>query len=242
MLIEGQPATAIIRGVPVSIEATTISDITKKVIFTINGAKLGETTTASQNSQLNLNINYNVMNSCTLKIYKGVIGGILIALGKAIILITALFLFAHLFIYRLFSVAAKSQEILFLLSLAWVLLAGFLFSYLGFSLEIGALIAGMALAQSKYSLEIAGKLKGLRDFFVVIFFVFFGSQLIGPITSKMVAQAVIFSFFILVGKPLIVMASMKFFGGYKKRTNFLTGISLAQISEMSLIIILLGFN
>ncbi|MBS3071769.1 NAD-binding protein [Candidatus Pacearchaeota archaeon] len=116
-----------------------------------------------------------------------------------------------------------------------------MFDSLGFSLEIGALIAGMSLASSKYTLELSGKIKPLRDFFVVLFFVFFGSQLAGEITSKLIYQSLVFSLFIIVGKPIIVMSFLRLFG-YKKRTNFLAGSSLAQISEFSLIIVLLGFT
>jgi len=166
---------------------------------------------------------------------------IFLQLGKAILLIVGMFLFAYIFLPGVLSIAAKNQEVLFLFSVAWALLFAVLFDFLGFSLEIGALLAGMALASSKYSLEIRGKIKGLRDFFVVLFFVYFGSQLVGPITSKLIIQALIFSAFVLIGNPIIVMTLMRMFG-YKKRTNFFTGISLAQISEFSLILILLGFT
>ena len=166
---------------------------------------------------------------------------IFLQIGKSIMLIGGVFLFSHLFLSRALSIATKSQEVLFLFSVGWALLVAVIFDYLGFSLEIGALLAGMALASSKYSLEIKSKVKGLRDFFVVLFFVFFGSQLAGPITSELLYNATILSAFILFGKPLIVMTFMKF-AGNKKRTNFFTGTSLAQVSEFSLIIVLLGFN
>jgi len=116
-----------------------------------------------------------------------------------------------------------------------------LFYEQGFSLEIGALIAGISLASSKYNLDLGGKIKPLRDFFIVLFFVFFGSQLAGPITLRLIEMAVIFSLFIVIIKPLIVMAVLRAFG-YKKKINFLTGLNLAQISEFSLIVILLGLS
>ena len=160
---------------------------------------------------------------------------------KAILLIAGVFVFAAFVFPGVFKIATQSQEILFLVSVGWALLVSILFDFLNFSLEIGALLAGMALASSEYSLEIGSKMRGLRDFFVVLFFVFFGAQLAGPITGSLISQAIIFSAFILLGKPLIFMTIMKLFG-YKKRTNFFTGISLAQISEFSLILILLGFS
>ncbi len=166
---------------------------------------------------------------------------ILTQLGKVALLIGAVFLFAHFIIHGLLSVAAKNSEILFLFGLSWALLIAFLFDFAGFSLEIGALIAGMSLAHSKYSLMISSKTQGLRDFFVLLFFVFFGSFLIGPFTYQTIFAVIAFSALVLIGNPIIIMGLMKLFG-YTKRTNFFTGLTLAQISEFSLVFILLGFK
>lgn len=162
-------------------------------------------------------------------------------IGSGVLLIIGIFLFSNLVLSRFVNFLARSQEVMFLFGVAWALALATLFSYLGFSLEIGALIAGMSLASSKYNLDLGGKIKPLRDFFVVLFFVFFGSQLVGPISLETVKVALVFSSLILVGKPFIVMTLLKLVG-YKKRTNFLAGISLSQISEFSLVLILLCFN
>lgn len=161
--------------------------------------------------------------------------GIIIGLIIFIFIVTA---FMH---KKLLDYLARSQEALFLFGIAWALVLATLFDFLGFSLEIGALIAGMSLATSKYTLELGGKMKPLRDFFVVLFFVFFGSQLVSTINQSLIIKALIFSIFIIVGKPIIVMTVLKAFG-YTKKTNFLASSSLAQISEFSLILILLGFT
>lgn len=166
---------------------------------------------------------------------------IALQLGKAALIIVGVFAVGRFVLPKVLNLIARNQEILFLFSIAWALAIAIFFEHLGFSLEIGALLAGMALAQSKFSLEISGKVKGVRDFFVVLFFVYFGAQLAGPITGKLVAEAAVFSAFILIGKPIIVMTFMRLIG-YKKRINFFTGISLAQISEFSLILVLLGFT
>lgn len=159
----------------------------------------------------------------------------------ALVLILLIFLFAHFILNRFLNYLARSQETLFLFGIAWALILATVFSKLGFSMEIGALIAGMSLASSKYTLELGGKIKPLRDFFVVLFFVFFGSQLVGVISWNLIKISLILSLFIVAGKPIIVMAILRLFG-YKKRTNFLAGVSIAQISEFSLILILLGFT
>ncbi len=171
----------------------------------------------------------------------GNILSILMWLSLAFGLILLIFLFSHFILNRFLNYLARSQETLFLFGIAWALILATIFDSLGFSLEIGALIAGMSLASSKYTLELGGKIKPLRDFFVILFFVFFGSQLASPLNWELIRTALILSVFIVLGKPIIVMTILRLFG-YKKRTNFLAGISLAQISEFSLILMLLGFT
>jgi len=161
--------------------------------------------------------------------------------GKAILLLLFIFLVSAFILNRFLNYLAKSQEALFLFGIAWALLLATAFYKLGFSIEIGALIAGISLASSKYALEISGKIVPIRDFFVVLFFVFFGSQLAGLISSKIIIVSILFSLFVMIVKPLIIMFIMKFFG-YTRKTNFLVSLSLAQVSEFSLIIILLGFS
>ncbi len=160
---------------------------------------------------------------------------------KFILMISLVVLVGHFIFSKLLSFAAKNQEVLFLVSLAWALSVGAIFEILGISAEIGALVAGMVIASSKYSLEIKSKIKGIRDFFVILFFVYFGAQLSAPITSTLIKQALIFSAFILIIKPIIVMSLTRSFG-FKKRTNFMIGTSLTQVSEFSLIVILMGYS
>lgn len=166
---------------------------------------------------------------------------IILQLAKAAGLIIALFLTSWIILPLLFGIAARSSETLFLVSAAWALVVSAVFSATGLPLEIGALLAGIALASSKYALDISTKMKGLRDFFVVLFFVYFGSLLQGPFNTELIVAAITFSLFILIGKPIIIMAFMRAFG-YKKRTNFFAGVGLAQISEFSLVLLLVGFT
>ena len=136
---------------------------------------------------------------------------------------------------------ARSQEFLFVFAIAWGLGLASLFYYAGLTLEVGALIAGVVLSVSPYSLEMSSKLKPLRDFFVISFFLLIGSNMILIGFSKVILPALVFSLFILIGNPLIVMALMGVFG-YTKRTGFMAGLTVAQISEFSLILIALGIK
>ena len=134
---------------------------------------------------------------------------------------------------------AKSQELLFLFSITWAFVVAGLFSYLGFSIEIGALVAGIALSVSPYSVEITSKIRPLRDFFLILFFIILGLNIEISNIGSIVVNALILSAAILIFKPLILMTFMAIFK-YTKRTNFLVGTTLAQISEFSLIILALA--
>jgi Kef-type K+ transport system membrane component KefB/Trk K+ transport system NAD-binding subunit len=156
-----------------------------------------------------------------------------------ILLIGALILISIYILPSLSKFFAKSQEFLFLFSIGWGLCLAALFYYIGFSIEIGALIAGVALSISPYHYEISSKMRPLRDFFIILFFILLGSQMVFGNISQFIIPAVIFSLFILIGNPLIVIVLMGLLG-YKKKTGFQAGLTVAQISEFSLILIALG--
>lgn len=134
---------------------------------------------------------------------------------------------------------AKSQEFLLLFSIGWCLALASFSYYLNLSIEIGALLAGVTLAMSPYRLEISSKMKPLRDFFIILFFILLGSQMIFSDITQYIIPILIFSAFILIGNPLIVMVLMGLLG-YTKRNSFLAGLTVAQISEFSLILVALG--
>ncbi len=142
---------------------------------------------------------------------------------------------------RLSSFFAQSQELLFLFSLSWGLGLASLFYSIGFSIEIGALIAGVTLSVSSYSFEISSRMRPLRDFFIVLFFILLGSQVLLSDLSSIVIPAFTLSFFVLVGNPLIMYLLMNLLG-YRSRTGFMAGLTVAQISEFSLILMALGLS
>ena len=140
---------------------------------------------------------------------------------------------------RLVDKIGKSYETLFLFAIAWVLGLSALVSSIGFSIEIGGLLAGLSLANTSGSFQIIDRAKSLRDFFITIFFVILGLNMTFSSLSKIFIPAIIFSAFVLLFKPLITALVMKFMG-FPKKVSAMTGITLGQISEFSLIIIFLG--
>jgi len=158
-----------------------------------------------------------------------------------VLLFVVVFWLGRLVFPLLFDKISHSHELLFLMTLAWVFSLAGLVRYLGFSIEIAGFLAGLALANSSEHYQIAAKIRPLRDFFLLIFFVLLGSEMILSNFAQILWPIVAFSAFVLIGNPLIVMAIMGLMG-YRKRTSFLTGVSIAQISEFSLVLMALGLK
>lgn len=159
-------------------------------------------------------------------------------IGRFIALIAGLVLFAYFILPRLTRFFAASQEFLLVFVVGWGIGIAVLFAKLGLSVEIGALAAGVSLASSSYRYEMTAKMKLLRDFFLILFFVLLGSHLELSQVQALWPQALFFSLFVLVINPIIIWAIMGVLG-YTKRTSFMTGLSVAQISEFSLLLLLL---
>ncbi len=140
---------------------------------------------------------------------------------------------------RLTKFFAESQEFLFLFALAWGFGIAGLFEIAGFSVEVGALFAGVSLASLPYTQEISARLKPLRDFFVVLFFIVLGESLSLNNLSEAIVPAILFSIVALVSKPLFIMSGLGVLG-YTKRTSFKAGIHLSQISEFSIVLVILA--
>jgi Kef-type K+ transport system membrane component KefB len=138
-------------------------------------------------------------------------------------------------------VVSSSMELLFISSISWALgYSSFVAGPLGLSVEIGGFLAGIALSNLPEHLQIASRARPLRDFFLTLFFLYLGSKLaVSGDFGYLVIPALILSVFVLVGNPLIVAGILGYLG-HKKRTSFLAGLTVAQISEFSLVLMTLG--
>lgn len=136
---------------------------------------------------------------------------------------------------------ARSPELLILFAIAWAVALAALGDWLGFSKEVGAFLAGVSLASTHYRDAIGGRMMSLRDFMLLFFFLNLGAGLDLSRVGAQLGPAVILSLFVLIGNPIIVMVIMGAMG-YRKRTGFLAGLTVAQISEFSLILGALGVS
>ena len=135
----------------------------------------------------------------------------------------------------------RNRELLLLFAVAWAIFLGALGDYLGFSKEVGAFLGGISLASTPYRDSIGSQLVSLRDFLLLFFFIDLGSRLEFSAVGPQLGKAAVLSLFVLIGNPIIVMSIIGYMG-YRRRTGLLAGLTVAQISEFSLIIAALGLG
>jgi Kef-type K+ transport system membrane component KefB len=137
---------------------------------------------------------------------------------------------------------ARSAELLVLFAIAWAVALAAVGDVLGFSEEVGAFVAGVSLASTRYRESIGSRLRAVRDFLLLFFFIDLGARMdIGQATDQLPAVALL-SAFVLIGNPLIVMVIMTTIMRYPRRIAFLCGVTVAQISEFSLILAAIGMQ
>lgn len=160
---------------------------------------------------------------------------------KGIFLLLAVWFLSKKILPLIFAkIIDQSTELLFIVGIAWALgIAAFVGGPLGFSLEIGGFLAGLALSNLPDHLQISSRTRSLRDFFLTLFFLLLGTNLVVGDVGSLLVPAVVFALFVLIGNPLIVLTIMGIMG-YRKRTGFMASVTVAQISEFSLILMAMG--
>ena len=129
------------------------------------------------------------------------------------------------------------QEYLFLVAIGWCLGMAQLSAALGLSAEIGAFIAGVAVATHPIALFIAQSLRPLRDFFLVLFFFSLGAQLDLGLLAQVLVPALVMTAVLLLAKPL-VFRELLVRAGESARLAHEVGVRLGQLSEFSFLIAL----
>ncbi|MBM3529091.1 MAG: sodium:proton exchanger [Alphaproteobacteria bacterium] len=167
--------------------------------------------------------------------------GVAGVLGGAVIMIASVAAFIRHGADPLMRRIARMPELLVTFAIAWAVLFAAVGDWIGFGKELGGLLAGVSLASTPVREAIASRLASVRDFLLLFFFIGLGSRLDMSQLGAQVPSAIVLSLFVLVGNPLIVMAIMGAMG-YRKRTGFLAGLTVAQISEFSLIFMVMGMS
>jgi len=164
-----------------------------------------------------------------------------VILVGSIIFLASVALLARFVIPRVMAWLAKSSEVMLLFGVGWAMTLAGVSEALGLSMEIGAFVAGVALASSPYRESLGSRTVSLRDIMILFFFIQLGASLTFDDALEQVWPALILSVFVLIGNPIIVMVIMGLMG-YRSRVSFKAGLAVAQISEFSLILIALGYS
>lgn len=157
-----------------------------------------------------------------------------ITLSKGIVLTGVVLLLARFILPVIIDKVAQSGELLFVFTLAWCFGVASIVKAAGFTVEIGAIIAGIALAASPYQPMIASRMRPLRDFFIVIFFITLGSEMRLGQFQEALMPAAILTLFVLIIDPIILYGVMRTLK-YTRRNAFLASITAAQVSEFGFI-------
>ena len=131
--------------------------------------------------------------------------------------------------------AVHSTELIFISALTTMFVFSAVAMYFGYSFSIGAFIAGVALSTTRYNHEITGRVKPLKDFFLVLFFVTLGMQMVFRNVQSILLPLAALLIAVLLLKPLLIFLIVKAFK-YSNRTAFFTGAQLAQVGEFSLVL------
>jgi Kef-type K+ transport system membrane component KefB len=168
-------------------------------------------------------------------------GSVLVVLASGLAMVALVVLFVRYVANPLTERLARAPELLVIFAIAQAAMFAAIGDFVGLGKEVGGLLAGISLASTPYRETIAARLAPLRDFLLLFFFIALGSTLDLSLLGAHVTGAIVFSLFVLIGNPLIVLAIMGAMG-YRKRTGFLAGLTVAQISEFSLIFIAMGVS
>ncbi len=164
----------------------------------------------------------------------------LIIIAFPLLLLVA-YIFAHYILSYLLERFDKIHEYIFILSIGWCLCMTELSGVLGLSEEIGAFIAGIALASNPIAFYIAESLKPLRDFFLVMFFFTIGAAFNFDYFPDVALAACTLAALILVLKPITFNWLLQRSGELKTISREI-GVRLGQMSEFSLLVIYMALE
>jgi Kef-type K+ transport system membrane component KefB len=161
------------------------------------------------------------------------------AFGGMLVLLAAALLAAKYVLPYVFEWLSRSVEAMFIWGLFWCFILVLAAEWMALSIEIGAFLAGLSLAQLPFNHELKRRVHPLVNFFIAVFFVSLGVQMELEAAQAHWLSAIVLSLFVLIGNPFIFMFIIARFG-YGERTSFLTSVTVAQISEFSFIFAAMG--
>ncbi len=163
---------------------------------------------------------------------------VVVALGKSAALLAIGFLLSKYLLRWIFERISTTPEMVVAMSIAWCAFMAGMGAWIGLSMEMGALIAGVAISTFPYSVHVTAKVLPLRDFFLTLFFLSIGMKIPVPDTAMLTMAAVIVLF--VIASRFLTIYPLLSLAGSGRRTSFIASLNLSQISEFSLVVAALG--
>ena len=135
----------------------------------------------------------------------------------------------------LFRQAAGDRETFFILGIAWAFLFIFASEELNLSIEVGAFLAGLSLAQVQYTSELTERVRPITDLFMMVFFSSIGLRIAADELLLYWQEAVIASAVLMIGNFAIMFFLINY-EDFTPETSFLGSINMVQVSEFSLVV------
>ncbi len=165
------------------------------------------------------------------------LGTVTVAVVKAGAVLAAVLYLGRHGIPKLLTVVSgfRNRELLLLTTIGIVFFVGLITYAVGLSIALGAFLAGLLVAETSQNHAVFAEIRPLRDLFAVIFFVSLGMSL--PVSSLVSVWPVVLTLTVcvVVLKGLIVFGLLRFMG-YHRKTAFLVGLYLTQVSEFGFIL------
>lgn len=165
--------------------------------------------------------------------------GLGVAFGGMVILLLVSLLASRYVLPRPFAWAARSPDTVFIWALCWCFLVVLLAQQFHLSVEIGAFLAGIAIAQLPIHEDLHRRLHPLMTFFVAVFLVTLGIKMDLSVLGEIWKYALGLSAFVILAKPLIVFSILNRLR-YSEYTAFQTAVASGQVSEFAFILLGLG--
>ena len=143
------------------------------------------------------------------------------------------------FLPGLFRRIADDKDVFFVIGLAWAFLFIAVTEHFELSVEVGAFLAGISLAQLPYSKELEERISPITDFFILVFFASIGLQIAADDLTAFWWEAIVASAVLMVGNFWIMFYLIDR-EGFSVETSFLGSINMIQVSEFSLVVGALG--
>lgn len=166
-----------------------------------------------------------------------VIGLILLSILKSFLMLLIIFFLGRKAMPAfLGKIAQVSHREVFGLTVVAIVLSSAALTYtLGLSAALGAFLAGLIIAETSQNHAIFAEIRPLRDLFAVVFFVSLGMGLPLVILWSLGRILIVMTLAVVILKWFLVAFLVRFLG-YHRKTAFLVGLLLAQMSEFGFII------